>query len=191
MKTDNAFLLDDVDKDKITDLLKQNDENTKYFNEVVDSIVNSYCKGLDDLMNRIQTSISDSSYPITDEELESACLKLPNMLYFVGEAAEAVGVKNDIAKAVKLEAYNKAHLDASGTVADKDAKASTASQYEQIIENMYNRASKKIRQRCDAGYEMLSAVKKVINRRMQAYDLANVDSARIGGTTRSINRLDD
>lgn len=189
MKTDNSFLLQDIDKDKVDSLLKQNDESCAYFNEIVDKVVNSYCGGLDQLMVKIQEALNDPGYPITDEELESACMKLPNLLYFVGEASEAVGVKNDIAKAQKQDIYNKVHMSTAGTIADKDAKASSASLYEQILENVYNRATKKIKQRCDAGYEMLSSVKKIIQRRMQAYELARIDPSRIAPITEN-NRLD-
>lgn len=186
----NNFLTETVDKDKVDNLLKKNSDNSDYFNELVDKIVNSYCSQMDTIMKNLDIAISDPAYPITDVELESACLKLPNALYFAGEATEAIGIKSDIAKAVRIDRYNSAHMEAVGTVADKEASASSASQYEQIIESVYVRATKKIKQRVEAGYEMLTAIKKVISRRMLERELSGVESSRItGGVVR--RRVED
>lgn len=165
-KINKGYLLDDIDDEKVKDILKQNNDNTQYFSNLVEDMVNKYTGGLDELMTNIQTAITDPKNPITDYELESAILKLPNYLYFCGQAIENLSVKQDIAKSIKQNKYSEFHMNTSGTIADKDAKASSEVLYEQIITDIFSRSTKKVSRRIEAGYEMLSACKKVLQRRM-------------------------
>ena len=50
-------------------------------------------------------------------------LNLPNHLYFVGEGVESIGIREDVAKALKQDLYNQVRLETEGTVGDKQARA--------------------------------------------------------------------
>lgn len=172
-------LSENVDKEAISKILTRVDNNSLNVDELVNGVVAKFCKPLDDLMNKIKTIVEDDRNPPTDAELDQMTLKLPACLYFVGEAQEALGIREDVAKAIKMDVYNKVRDKVGGTVADKDTKAELASQQEYIVYCVYSRAYKKVKNRMEAGYEMLNSVKKVINRRMSEAQLAGVSSGRL------------
>ena len=168
-----------LDPDKLQGILKRTDENSDYINSIVNDIVNKYCKPLDDLMMTFQGILDDKHNPPTDEELDQMTMRLPNLLYFAGEGQEALGIKEDTSKAIKMEIYNKVHMETAGTVSDKEAKANAESQYETVVNAIYSRAYKKVKLRMEAGFEQLQSIKKVISRRCLEKELGRVDSGRL------------
>lgn len=176
---DYLAFADKLDKDKLSGILQRTDDNSDYINDVVNDIVKKYCQPLDDLMHLFQEILNDSNNPPTDEELDQMTMKLPNLLYFAGEGQEALGIKDDTSKAIKMEVYNKIHMDTAGTVADKESKANAGSQYETIVNAIYSRAYKKVKLRMEAGFEQLQSIKKVISRRCLEKELGRVDPGRI------------
>ena len=155
-----------MNEDLVYKILIDVDDNSKLINKVVTELVADYCRPLDDYMLDIQELLNDDQFPISDVELETVILKLPNLLYFTGEAVESLGIKEDIAKGIKQDIYNKIHIETSGTIADKKAKAESDTQEQYLVHSAFQRAYKKIKQRMEAGFEMLNSAKKVLSRRM-------------------------
>lgn len=170
-----------INEQEIAHLQNQVNKNSKIIDELVNKLVAEYCNPLDDYMDFIRKILSDEENPPTDKELDDFTLNLPVLLYFTGEAQESLGVKEDIAKAIRMELYNDVFEKSSGTIADKTAQAELISQNEYINLVIYQRAYKKVKLRMEAGYETLQSVKKVITRRGQEYELSKVDRGRIGG----------
>ena len=77
-----------------------------------------------------------------------------------------------------MELYNNIHQRTKGTIADKQAASEAATLEEEIVFRAYQRAYKRIRQKLEAAYELLSSIKKVISRRMGEQELSNVDVGR-------------
>ena len=146
--------------------------------KIVDELIQPYCDKLDILIGKFRDCLMDKENPVTEWELDDVCLKLPSYLYFMGEAQEKFGIKEDISKSVKMELYNQIHQRTRGTIADKQAASEAGTIEEDIVYRAYQRAYKRIKQKLEAAYELLSSIKKVISRRMGEQDLANVDSGR-------------
>lgn len=180
-KKSQEALSGEIEVGKVRQLQKRIDNNSDIVDSIVNRLVADYCQPLDDYMTFIKSLLDDTANPPTDRELDDFTLNLPVLLYFTGEAQEALGVKEDVAKAVRQELYNEIFDKATGTIADKTAAAELATQNEYIAYIAYQRAYKKIRLRMEAGYETLQSVKKVMTRRGQEYELARVDPGRIGG----------
>ena len=90
-----------------------------------------------------------------------------------------VGIKADVSKAARQEVYNSAYLNnqsmdpdkkSKTTVAENVAVAEEESKYQTVIQSIYERVYKIIKFKIDAGYELLSSLKKVLSRRMQEID---------------------
>ncbi len=174
----------DIEVGKVRALQKRIDANSDIINGIVDRLVQQYCQPLDDYIDFIRGILNDHNNPPTDRELDDFTLNLPVLLYFTGEGQEALGIKEDVAKAVKMELYNEAYEKANtgkATIADKTAAAELATQNEFITHIAYQRAYKKIKLRMELGNEILQSCKKVITRRCTEYEIARVDPARIGG----------
>ena len=180
-KGNEIALSGEIEVGKVRQLQKRIDANSDIVESIVNRLVSEYCKPLDDYMDFIRDILNDHNNPPTDRELDDFTLNIPVLLYFTGEAQEALGIKEDVAKAVKQELYNEIYDKSTGTIADKTAAAELATQNEYIAHIAYQRAYKKIKLRMEAANETLQSVKKVISRRMVEYEVARVDPGRIGG----------
>lgn len=177
----NSALSNEIDIAKVNEIQRRINDNSIFIDSVVSKLVANYCKQLDEYVKLIKEILDDKDNPPTDEELDDFTLNLPTLLYFTGEAQESLGIKEDIAKAIKQELYNNTYNGEKGTIADKTAKAELATQNEYIVHVAYHRAYLKIKLRMDLANELLQSVKKVISRRMVEYETTRVDSGRIGG----------
>lgn len=164
-------LLLNTDRDKITQTENRIEQHASKVDEIVSNLVKSYSQTLDDYVSLCQQIITDKVNPPTDEELDDMCMTLPCYLYFAGEGQEALGLREDIAKAIKMELYNSTYEQAIGTISDKTATAELASQHEYIIHSCYQRAYKQIKMKYEIGLELLNSIKKVIGRRQNALNL--------------------
>lgn len=180
-KGNEIALSGEINVGKIRQLQKRIDANSDIVDSIVNRLVSDYCKPLDEYMEFIRNILNDTVNPPTDRELDDFVLNIPVLLYFTGEAQEALGVKEDVAKAIKQELYNEIYDKSTGTIADKTAAAELATQNEYIAHIAYQRAYKKVKLRMEAANETLQSIKKVISRRMVEYEVARVDSGRIGG----------
>lgn len=172
------ILATEINQEEIVEIQNRINNNSKLINELTNKLVDEYCKNLDDYIKFIQDILHDNDNPPTARELDDFVMNLPVLLYFCGEAQENLGIKTDVAKAVKQEKYNEIYREVSGTIADKTAKSELHSQSEAITHIIYDRAYKIVKEKMTAAYELLSSIKKVISRRMSENQIANVDDSR-------------
>ena len=160
-------------RDKTTNSIMNKVDNTSdMIKDISDNLVEKYCRSLDTEMAIIRLELKENN-SLTDDTLEKHILELANILYFTGSAQEDLGIKEDTCKAIRQEVYSRAREEATGTVADKTAKAELISQQETVVLSIYSRAYKKVKIRMDAGYEMLNSLKKVMNKRITEMELSN------------------
>lgn len=176
MKTD--ILAKEINKEEVQHLQARIEKNSLLIDEIVNKLVQDYCKSLDEYVKFIQNVLQDIEHPPTDLELDDFVMNLPVLLYFTGEGMESLGIREDTAKAIKMEKYNEIYNKVKGTIADKTALAETESQIEFITNMAYSRAYKKIKSRLELGNELLQSIKKVITRRTSEYELGKVDQGR-------------
>lgn len=159
---------------EVVDVINKVDNLSESVIEMSNNLVNEYCGELDSWMATIDNDLrSQNSNSVPNDTLEDYILNLASILYFTGSAQEDLGVKEDICKSIRTEIYNKVRESSTGTVADKDAAATLASQTETITLSIYSRAYKKVKLRMEAGQEMLNSLKKIMNRRVAELDLSN------------------
>ena len=174
----NQTFLTNIDTDKVTQLLNDTESNVSYFNDITESVVKSYTNDLDNLMISINNKLAKD---ISIDELEKDYLSLTSILYFMGGNLEQLGIRNDISKAARQEVFNKAYIanldkdcdkKNKTTVAENTAQAEQSSQYESVINSIYDRAYRQVKYKIDAGYEMINTLRKVITKRLAEMDLS-------------------
>ena len=168
---------DKMDKKCIEKICDKVNVDSKLLNEVIDVIIQPYCRHLDAYVQFITDCLGDGETPPTTAELEDFSLNLSTNIYWASGMSEQLGIKDDISRAIYKEIYHTARdNETSGTVADKDSIAELASQQEYLTNVCYNRAYKIMKAKVENAQELLGAVKKVLSHRMQQEELT-----RIGG----------
>ena len=152
---------DELDKNKI--------------NKIVNSIIQPYCKDLDNYVGFIKDVLKDGENPPTAQELDDFCMNLSVYIYYASGMQEQLGIKDDIARAVYNEMYHNTrnNLD-KGTISDKDSIAQLESQQEYLTSVCYKRAYSIMKAKVSAAQEILSSIKKIITRRIQEYALTQI-----------------
>ena len=157
--------------DKLQLRMSNTDTISEQMQIYVDEIVTRWTSDLDIVMNAISEHINTGF--IDDSTLQNIVLTLANTLYFSLEGLEKVGVKEDVCRHIREEVFIDARKVATGTVKDRDGEALLACTNEDMIAIIYSRAYKTIKQKVDAGYEMLNSIKKVMSKRMTEDELSN------------------
>lgn len=172
------FNLTDEELNEIHDIKDTVEAHSKTIDEIVNNIIQPYCKDLDNYVSFIKDCLKDGENPPTTDELDDFCLNLSTYIYFAGGMTEQLGIRDDIAKSVYKEMYHTARASQDkGTVADKDSLAELASQEQFIVSSAYTRAYKTLKSKVENAQELLSSCKKVLSRRMVEYELT-----RMGGS---------
>lgn len=170
--------LDNIDKNKIESLIKETENNVEYFQQIVRNVVKDYSKDLDILMESIYKDIVNNNQPPLNT-LEKYYLELSNLLYFIGDGLEKLGVYEAMSKSAYKEVYNNAYLNIGEitdskkkpTVAELSAKAENIAQYELVINDLYSKAYRIVKNKIDSASTMLSCLSKIISKRMTEMQL--------------------
>ena len=166
----------DLDMTKLSKIQLNVEDNSKVIDDIVNNIVNPFCKDLDNYIRFIADCLKDGMNPPTNVELEDFCLNLSTYIYFAGGMCEQLGIKDDISKAIWRETYNTKRDKQSGTIADKNTLAELESQHEQLVNICYSRAYKIMKGKVDNAQELLSSCKKALSHRMQEMELTKLAS---------------
>ena len=167
--------LTDVDRKAIGGIQLRVENHSDIISNIVNEIIDPYCKDLDRYVMFIKECLHDGETPPTNDELDDFCMNLSTLIYFAGGMCEQLGIRDDISKAVYKEVYNNARSALSdGTVADKDSLAELQAQQEQITSVCYNRAYRIVKAKIDAAQELLASCKKVLTRRCQEFELTHL-----------------
>ena len=160
------------------DKLNNVDTQSNLIADICDNVLYNFCKELDDLMDNWRSMLKDKNNPPTDLELEDIIAEIPVILYFFSEGVEKVGIKEDIANALRQEVYNKINIEEHGNVGDRKSMAELGSQEEEIVKIAYKRAAKILKYKLEAGYELLNSAKKILGFRQAKLELHKLDRGR-------------
>ena len=98
-----SALSHEIDKEKIAKVVERVDLLSREVTEIVDKIVSEACSDLDDYMQGIDEILTNQKNPVTDAQLDDFAFNLSSILYFVAEAQENLGIKEDVSRAVQKE----------------------------------------------------------------------------------------
>ena len=135
---------------------------------IVKKVISTYSAELDGLVQSIDTKVREQELDgLSDQELESYCLKLSSFMYFAAAGQELIGLREDIAAALNKEDYNNKYAEATGTINDKKASAELESQSSMLVELIYDRAEKMMSSKLTYATHLLGSIKRVLNRRIE------------------------
>lgn len=149
------------------ELMGRVENNSIEIENIVLNIVNKYTNTLDDYVTNIKNVLEADSDSITMDDLNKILIRLCSYAYFISSKQELMGIRQDIADAVKAEKYNETYMNVSvGTIAKKTAEATEAVKEEATIALIYNRAYKILKNKYDSVNRLIDSVKKIVSSRM-------------------------
>lgn len=150
----------DIREDEIREAQEIADSYGAIVNKVVDEIVQAACGSLDKAMIEIQDVVSQN--PVIIEDLNYYIGYLPTLLYFAADRAEMVGIQMDSSSAIRKEKYDNLYILAAGkTIPDKQAETRKLVMNEEVIENAYKRAYKKVQSKLEQADKVLASLKRI------------------------------
>ena len=160
----------DIREEEIRDAQDVADSYGAIINKVVDEIVEAACGPLDQAMEEIQMVVSQN--PVIMEDLNYYIGYLPTLLYFAADRAEMVGIQMDSSSAIRKEKYDNLYILAAGkTIPDKQAETRKLVMNEEVIENAYKRAYKKVQLKLEQADKVLASLKRI-----QTWQLAELET---------------
>ena len=174
-------MLTNIDKGKVEALRRDTEANVGYFDEACSEVVRKQCDALDNLMKDLYAEcIRGGDAPLA--KLEVYYLELANMVYFMQERVEKLGVYCDMAQSAAKEVYSKSYVSNSGlkdaagksksTVAELQALANVDSQYESVVASIYDHAYRIIKNKVESAKDMMNALRRIISTRTAEMQLS-------------------
>lgn len=177
------IFIDKLDKEKFSGDIELVKKDKEYLEEISNKLTNEFTSHLDKLMQSIYILIKNDK--LDDTEIEKNFLELTNLLYFLGDKLESLGIELTVASARNQEVFNDLYQKAQGTIADKKAEAEEGSKYEHLLKSVYESVYKRIKAKIDAGYEMVSSLKRIIMKRVAEMDLTKKTNGYEGRATKA------
>lgn len=172
--------LNNVDETKVQQLINDTESNIEYFVTISDQVLTSYTSDLDDIMQKIYKEVVLVDYPATDV-IEKYFVELSNVIYFMSEKLERLGVYDDMSKAMMQEVFNRAYIDGQTssvdsknkiTVAELTARAQESSKYEAVVNSIYSRSYSVFKSKINSANTMVATLSKILSKRMQEMNLS-------------------
>ncbi len=171
--------LSTVDRQKLQETLDTTKLNVELFNNMCSEIAKEYTEGLDNLMGDIYVDCVQNKNT-SNEQLENYYLELVNMIYYLNEKLEQLGVYSDMSDSAYKEVYSKSILNnkltdslKKPTQKDLDAHAELESQYEKTVAYIYNHAYKLIKSKLDTADSMCNCMRKILTVRTSEMSMSN------------------
>ena len=157
---------------KLNEAIKtQVESDSLVLEQIVNDIVSSYTKELDDYVDKIKAVLDDNTDELTEQDLNQIMIKLCSYMYFIGSKQELLGLRADISEALHDERYNIEFIKANGTVASREGQATNAAHEEEVIKIIYDRAYKIMKNKYNAIDKWIDAIKKILTMRVKALEL--------------------
>jgi hypothetical protein len=160
-----------LDTAKLDKLFGETSINVTYFNNACTDVIKKYSEPLDNLMSDLYVEcIKDGNATIN--VLNKYYLELSNMVYFMIDKLEQLGVYADMARSASKEIYSKSYLSnqvketGTGknktTVAELQAQAELSSQYESVVASIYDHAYKVVKGKLQSAQDMMNTLRKIL-----------------------------
>ena len=116
------------------------------------------------------------------ENLEKYYLELSNMVYFMQEKVEQLGVYADMSASASKEVFSKSYISYSSnkdvegksktTVKENEAKANLDAQYESVVASIYDHAYRIVKNKVSSAQDLMNCIRKIISSRTEEMKLS-------------------
>ena len=155
------------------EILTKVETDSEFIDEVVDRVVSEYTGNLETYVESIKNFLEEGVEEVTTQDLNNMSLRVASYLFFLSSNMEKVGIRASVASALHDEKYNNAYMAlTTGTIADKQAKATNAVKEEEVITIIFEKSYKILKNRYSATEKLVDCIRKVISARMSEAELS-------------------
>jgi len=159
--------------------LNKVENSSVHVTEMVDTILGDSLKEVDTYMEKVKAIFIDNQ-EIIDQDLDRIILQIPVYVYNLVVLAQQIEMKKGLSKEHAKYAQNEAMLNATGTVADKTAKAEIATAEDRITMLAYTTAANIVGNKIDRAMAVLDSAKKVQARKLAEMKLTGMSVNAVG-----------
>ena len=146
--------------------------------EMVDHIVGDTTNDIDNYVDGIKSVFLNNN--VSDADLDKIILQIPVYIYYLTTIIQDLEVKKGISNETAKFKENESLLMVTGTVAEKQAKASNSAIKERAVQLAYKVASSMVQSKVNSAMEILSSAKKVQQRRLEEMKLTKMAGNSVG-----------
>lgn len=162
--------------ESINEAVKNVDNMQIEFTDLFDLILTGYTNDIDKTLKDINDSLIINKICPSSDDIEIYMLKLNNEIYKLSDSIERIGIYDSVSKAIYKDCYNQIYLNNQikdgekrnkTTVAELTALSEQGTVYENLVNDVYNRVYKTLKNKLDAAQSMLATLSKLLSKRMQ------------------------
>lgn len=159
--------------------LNKVESNSIQINDMVKTIISDSTVEIDNYIDKVRDCFL-SEKELLDGDLDKIILQIPVYIYYLTNILQQLDVKKGIASEQAKYYENEALLNATGTVAEKQAKSENATIKDRMIQLSYKSAVSVVQGKINGAMEILSSAKKVQQRRLLEMQLTKAAGSSVG-----------
>lgn len=176
-----------VDLNEIQKALDNVAVNSEYFESLYKDLVKKETESMDNLMSDMYVDCVKNQDNVTIDVLTRYYLELSNMVYFMNDRVEKLGVMADMAKSAYNSAHNNKLIAASEVKDDKGktrasaictAEADILAYHDEIVADVYRHAYNAVKAKVLSAQDLMNTIRRILSTRTEEMKLAN---AGVGG----------
>lgn len=155
------------------------ENNAKQLNEIVTQLLGDSLDDLDNYIDSVRKVLAAGN-EILDTDLARIIEDIPVKLYGLIMLSAQIEMKKGIAKESAKYAQNDALVNATGTVADKSAKAENATAEDRLLMLAYNTASSIVTKKYEGAEAILESCKLIQRKKIAEIKLTGTVGSGVG-----------
>lgn len=155
------------------ELLTGVENGSKQVQDMVDTIIGDSTKEIDNYIDNVR-NLFLTSPDMADSELDKIILQIPVYIYHLTRILQEIDVRKGVSAENAKFYENEALLQATGTVAEKQAKATNTTIKNRIVSLAYKSATSLVQAKMNGAMEILGSAKKVQQRRLEEMKLTKM-----------------
>lgn len=161
------------------DIMQNVEDGSSQVQEMVDTIISDSTKEIDDYITNVRTLFLGSS-DIADSDLDKIILQIPVCIYHLTKILQEIDIRKGVSAENAKFYENEALLNATGTVVEKQAKATNSTIKNRVVSLAYKSATSLIQAKMNGAMEILGSAKRVQQRRLEEMKLTKMAGNSIG-----------
>lgn len=157
--------------------------NADYFESLYKDLVKEQTEALDNLMSDMYVDCVKDQDNVAIEVLEKYYLELSNMVYFMNDRVEKLGVMSDMASSAYSSVRNNKLIEASEVKDEKGkvraaaictAEAEINAYHDEIVADVYRHAYSAVKAKVSSAMDMMNTIRRILSTRTEEMKLANM-----------------